>query len=221
MTAHSAKITASSAVVPQKQYGAYAVLFKRILDVVIVLVALPFLAPFFLIACCLLALDGHSPFFIQERVGLHGKRFMMWKFRTMVPDAEERLEQYLSENEDARIEWRDKQKLASDPRVTGFGNILRRTSMDELPQLINVLLGDMSLVGPRPMLPSQQALYEGHGYYRLRPGVTGIWQVTARNSCSFAERAKFDDEYEAKVGFATDVSIFARTVGVVLRGTGV
>lgn len=75
--------------------------------------------------------------------------------------------------------------------------------------------------GPRPMLPSQQALYEGHGYYRLRPGVTGIWQVTARNSCNFAERAKYDDEYEARVGFLTDASIFARTVGVVLRGTGV
>ena len=221
MTAHSAKITASSAVVPQQQHGAYAVIFKRIIDVAIVVLALPFLAPFFLIACFFISLDGNSPFFVQERVGMHGKRFMMWKFRTMVPDAEDRLEQYLSENEEARTEWRDKQKLTCDPRITMFGNILRRTSMDELPQMFNVLIGDMSLVGPRPMLPSQQALYEGHGYYRLRPGVTGIWQVTARNSCSFADRAKFDDEYEAKVGFVTDASIFARTVGVVLRGTGV
>ncbi|MEM8802561.1 MAG: sugar transferase [Pseudomonadota bacterium] len=221
MTAHSAKITASSAVVPTQQHSAYAIIFKRILDVLIVVLALPFLVPFFLVACLFIALDGNSPFFVQERVGMHGKRFMMWKFRTMVPDAEDRLEQYLAENEDARIEWRDKQKLNDDPRVTFFGNILRRTSMDELPQMINVLLGDMSLVGPRPMLPSQQALYEGHGYYRLRPGVTGIWQVTARNSCNFAERAKYDDEYEARVGFLTDASIFARTVGVVLRGTGV
>lgn len=221
MTVHSAKITASSAVVPQQQNGIYAILFKRVLDVAIVLLALPFVAPFFLIAGVLIALDGHSPFFVQERVGLHGKRFMMWKFRTMVPDAEERLEEYLSENPEAREEWQAKQKLADDPRVTAVGNILRRTSMDELPQMVNVLLGDMSLVGPRPMLPSQQALYEGHGYYRLRPGLTGSWQVNARNSCNFSERARFDDEYETEIGFLTDAGIVARTVGVVLRGTGV
>lgn len=194
---------------------------KRVIDLTIVLFALPFLLPFLLIAGMLIALDGHSPLFLQERVGMHGKRFKMWKFRTMVPDAEARLEQYLNENAEARAEWQDKQKLSNDPRCTAIGRILRRTSMDELPQLINVLLGDMSLVGPRPMMPSQQALYPGHAYYRLRPGVTGSWQVSARNETSFAARATFDDEYEAKISFATDAGIIARTVGVVLRGTGV
>lgn len=194
---------------------------KRVIDLTIVLFALPFLLPFLLIAGMLIALDGHSPLFLQERVGMHGKRFRMWKFRTMVPDAEARLEQYLNENAEARAEWQDKQKLSNDPRCTAIGRILRRTSMDELPQLINVLLGDMSLVGPRPMMPSQQALYPGHAYYRLRPGVTGSWQVSARNETSFAARATFDDEYEAKISFATDAGIIARTVGVVLRGTGV
>lgn len=182
---------------------------------------LPFLLPFFLIAGLLISLDGHSPFFLQERVGLHGKRFKMWKFRTMVPDAEQHLERYLSKNPEARAEWQEKQKLTDDPRCTPFGRMLRRTSMDELPQLFNVLAGDMSLVGPRPMMPSQQALYPGHAYYRLRPGVTGSWQVSARNESSFAARANFDDSYEANISLLQDIAIATRTIGVVMRGTGV
>ena len=117
-------------------------------------------------------------------------------------------------------EWTSKQKLSNDPRITKFGRILRRTSADELPQLINVLTGDMSLVGPRPMMPSQQALYPGHAYYRLRPGLTGSWQVSERNASTFADRAKYDDSYEQDLSFGTDLGIIARTVGVVLRCTG-
>lgn len=210
-----------SAISPGHNRSFYSNFLKRALDITVVLVALPFLLPFFLIASVIISLDGHSPFFRQERVGMHGKRFKMWKFRTMVPDAEEQLEQYLSENHEARAEWQEKQKLVNDPRCTRFGRVLRRTSMDELPQLLNVLAGDMSLVGPRPMMPSQQALYPGHAYYRLRPGVTGSWQVSARNESTFAARAKYDDAYETAVGFGTDAGIIARTVGVVVRGTGV
>ncbi len=222
MTVHSSRISAdASAISSGRKRSLYAKGLKRALDIAVVLVAVPFLLPFFLIASVLISLDGHSPFFRQERVGMHGKRFKMWKFRTMVPDAEEQLEQYLSENPEARAEWQEKQKLVNDPRCTPFGRILRRTSMDELPQLLNVLSGDMSLVGPRPMMPSQQALYPGHAYYRLRPGVTGSWQVSARNESTFAARAKFDDAYETNVGFGTDAGIIARTVGVVVRGTGV
>lgn len=191
------------------------------MDVLLVLAALPFLLPFCLIVAGLIALDGHSPFFRQERIGMNGRRFFMWKFRTMVPDAEAELSRHLAGNPAARAEWDSMQKLEDDPRITRFGRVLRRTSIDELPQLINVLTGDMSLVGPRPMMVSQQALYPGHAYYRLRPGLTGSWQVTERNASTFARRAKFDDDYEANLSFATDVGILARTVGVVLRCTGI
>lgn len=222
MTVQSSQISSEkSAQAPHSRGGFYSNVVKRALDIVIVLAALPFLVPFFLVAGLIISLDGGSPFFFQERVGRHGKRFSMWKFRTMVPNAEAQLERHLAENPEARAEWDVKQKLSHDPRCTTFGRVLRRTSLDELPQLINVLTGDMSLVGPRPMLPSQQALYPGHAYYRLRPGVTGSWQVSARNESSFADRAHFDDDYEARVSLATDAGIVARTVGVVLRGTGV
>ena len=222
MTVHSSKIASGSSVVAHvRADGPYAKVFKRTLDVLIVLAALPFLLPFLLIAAILISMDGNSPFFLQERVGMHGKRFNMWKFRTMVPDAEEQLERHLAENAEARAEWQEKQKLSQDPRCTPFGRILRRTSMDELPQLLNVLVGDMSLVGPRPMMPRQQALDPGHAYYRLRTGVTGSWQVSARNASTFAARANFDDTYEGNVTFLNDLGIVARTVGVVLRGTGV
>lgn len=201
--------------------GFYASGFKRVLDLFVVLAALPFLLPFFAIIALLIARDGHSPFFRQERVGQNGKRFYMWKFRTMVPNAEAKLQAYLAENDAARAEWETMQKLTNDPRITAFGRLLRKTSVDELPQLFNVISGDMSLVGPRPMMPCQQALYPGHGYYRLRPGLTGSWQVSERHTSTFAERATYDDAYEQDISFGADMSILAKTVGVVLRGTGV
>ena len=221
---HSSKLVpAGSRAVNQGVFekGLYAAGLKRVFDFLIVAAALPFLIPFFAIVALLVARDGHSPFFRQERVGQNGKRFFMWKFRTMVPDAEAKLQAYLDANPEARAEWDSKQKLNADPRITKIGRILRKTSIDELPQLFNVLSGDMSLVGPRPMMPCQQALYPGHGYYRLRPGLTGSWQVSERHTSTFAERATYDDDYDEKLSFATDVGILAKTVGVVLRGTGV
>lgn len=201
--------------------GIYASATKRVLDLLAVAATLPILIPFFAIVGALVALDGHSPFFRQERVGMNGKRFFMWKFRTMVPDAEAELKRHLAANPEARAEWEEKQKLKNDPRITRVGRVLRRTSIDELPQLLNVLVGDMSLVGPRPMMPSQQALYPGHAYYRLRPGLTGSWQVSERHESTFAERAVYDDAYELELTFLTDVRIMFRTVGVVLRCTGI
>lgn len=224
MTVHSSKfgVAGSPAIkVSTNNRKIYAKGFKRLLDLLVVLAALPILLPVFVVICALTALDGNSPFFRQERVGLNGKRFFMWKFRTMVPNAEEKLEDYLATNPEARAEWESKQKLSKDPRITKVGRILRRTSVDELPQLINVLTGDMSLVGPRPMMPSQQALYPGHAYYRLRPGLTGSWQVSERNESTFAERATYDDAYESELTFATDARILVKTVGVVFRCTGI
>jgi len=229
MNVHATRIDAASDVnsgnstrLTTKSSDIYRSFVKRTLDILIVLLAVPFLVPFLLIlAVAIYAKDGHSPFFTQDRIGQNGKRFRIWKFRTMVPNAEALLQRHLDENSEARAEWESKQKLSSDPRCTSVGKLLRRSSMDELPQLFNVLIGDMSLVGPRPMLPCQQALYPGHGYYRLRPGMTGSWQVSARSESTFASRAGYDDTYERDLSLKTDALIIGKTVGVVLRGTGV
>ena len=205
---------------PSASQVVYDRVFKRLIDVTLVLVSIPIVLPFILIVAAMLKASGLSPFFVQERVGRDGRRFRMLKFRTMVPDAEKVLDAYLSTNEAARIEWVTKQKLSNDPRCTPLGRALRSTSIDELPQIWNVLTGDMSLVGPRPMMPEQQALYPGQSYYRLRPGMTGSWQVSARNTSNFAARANFDDAYEREMSMMTDAGIIARTVGVVFRRTG-
>ncbi len=215
-----ANIDAIAAVARSKRNGPYRLALKRGLDLFLVVLSLPIIAPFIAIMAALIAADGHSPFFRQERVGKDGRRFNMWKLRTMVPNAEELLEEYLAKDDAARREWNTKQKLEFDPRCTRIGRALRRTSLDEIPQLFNVLTGDMSLVGPRPMLPSQQSLYPGRAYYSLRPGVTGNWQVSKRNEGEFAERAKYDDLYDTTLSFWTDVKILFKTVAVVIRGTG-
>lgn len=193
---------------------------KRALDVTLVVLALPFVLPTMAILVALLAMRGHSPFYRQHRVGLGGKVFTMWKLRTMVPDADKRLKEYLAGNDAARHEWETFQKLKDDPRITPLGHFLRKSSLDELPQLWNVLKGDMSLVGPRPMMPEQSVLYPGHAYYVLRPGLTGLWQVSDRNASTFAQRAEFDAAYERILSFTTDVRLLFATVGVVFRCTG-
>lgn len=194
--------------------------FKRILDVGLVALALPIVVPTVLLLALLIALEGGSPFFRQKRLG-HGARvFTMLKLRTMQIDAEARLREYLAHDDRARAEWDAFQKLDDDPRVTRIGQFLRRSSLDELPQLWNVLIGDMSLVGPRPMLPEQRDLYPGEAYYTLRPGVTGLWQVSDRNASNFARRADFDAAYERSLSFATDVRVLVATFAVVLRCTG-
>lgn len=193
---------------------------KRGLDVGLVFLALPIVVPVILFVALLVALDGGNPFFRQLRIGRGGKIFTMFKLRTMQVDAEARLQQHLAQDPRARAEWDAFQKLDNDPRVTKIGLFLRRSSMDELPQLWNVLIGDMSLVGPRPMMPEQRDLYPGQAYYELRPGITGLWQVSERNAATFAQRAEFDTAYERSLSFATDVSVLAATFAVVLRCTG-
>lgn len=193
---------------------------KRIFDVVVVLIAavpaLAVIVPFALVV----ALDGRSPFYVQDRVGLGGRRFRMWKLRTMVPNAESKLVGYLAANPEARREWDQHQKLRYDPRVTRIGHVLRRSSLDELPQLWNVLRGDMSLVGPRPMMCDQEAIYPGSEYYAMRPGITGLWQTSVRNDSSFADRAIYDRDYYLSLSFWTDLRILFRTVWVVTRARG-
>ncbi|MGR3375778.1 sugar transferase [Salipiger abyssi] len=194
--------------------------FKRALDIALVLIgALPVLAVTLVLAA-IIALDGKSPFYLQKRVGRNGRVFHMWKLRSMVTDADRQLEAYLDRNPAARKEWNLTQKLRHDPRITRVGRLIRKTSLDELPQLWNVLRGDMSLVGPRPMMVDQQELYPGTAYYALRPGITGFWQTSVRNDSSFAERAGFDTEYLRKLSLGTDLQILAKTFKVVLHGTG-
>lgn len=198
----------------------YRKCFKRPLDVLLVVLSAPFVVPLIILLAVMVLRDGGNPFYSQARIGRNGSRYRMWKLRSMVVDADARLAAYLDENAEAKREWDETQKLRDDPRVTRFGRVLRSSSLDELPQLWNVLKGDMSLVGPRPMLPEQQAMYEGSGYYDLRPGITGFWQTSGRNSTSFAARAWYDDRYERHLSLTSDVSILVRTFGVVLRATG-
>ncbi|WP_425053168.1 sugar transferase [Psychromarinibacter sp. S121] len=205
---------------PRPRKRPYERLFKRVFDIAAVLVTLPFTVPLVVIMALLVALDGKSPFYGQLRVGRAGHAFRMVKIRTMVPNADELLTAHLAANPDARREWERTQKLKDDPRITSLGRFLRKTSLDELPQLWNVLRGDMSLVGPRPMMVHQKPMYTGRAYYILRPGITGSWQVSDRNETSFADRARYDREYHAGLSLRGDLSILGRTVAVVLRGTG-
>lgn len=193
---------------------------KRLFDIVVVLLlAVPTLLIVAVFAVLIMR-DGHAPFYRQARVGRDGRRFSMWKLRSMVPGAEYQLEEYLAKDPKARDEWDRTQKLRDDPRITFIGRIIRPTSIDELPQLWNVFVGEMSLVGPRPMLPSQTVIYPGSAYFAIRPGITGYWQTSSRNDASFAQRADFDTRYLKDLSLWTDLKILWRTVIVVLRGTG-
>ena len=201
--------------------GIYRRFAKRALDIAIVaVVSLP-VAMVVLLLALLVATDGRSPFYMQARVGRGGRLFRMVKLRTMVWQADRVLDGYLASNPAARAEWDRDQKLRHDPRVTRIGALLRRSSLDELPQLWNVLRGDMSIVGPRPMMDNQRAIYPGTEYYAMRPGITGFWQVSVRNESSFSERAAFDRRYFHELSLRTDLGVIWRTVGVVLRATGV
>ena len=200
--------------------GAYRNVFKRLLDIGSILLAAPAVVPVVAGLVIAVACDGGNPFYSQMRVGRGGRAFRMWKLRSMVAGADALLEAHLAAEPAARQEWDETQKLQADPRITRFGRVLRRSSLDELPQLWNVLMGDMSLVGPRPMMLNQRDMYSGEAYYALRPGITGYWQTAGRSRTSFAARADIDTAYEAEVSLATDLRILWRTVSVVLRGTG-
>ncbi|EEX12872.1 galactosyl transferase CpsE [Citreicella sp. SE45] len=199
----------------------YRGLFKRALDVMCVIFMLPTALSVIALFAALVAIDGGNPFYSQIRVGQGGRLFRMWKLRSMVHGADAMLEDHLAADPDARKEWDATQKLKNDPRVTAIGKIIRKTSVDELPQLWNVLRGDMSLVGPRPMMPSQEELYPGRAYYRLRPGITGPWQISERHLSDFVERARFDSAYDRELSLGTDFHILRRTITVVFRATGV
>ncbi len=195
---------------------------KRVLDILGASLALFVFAPVMLVILLKLSFSGGQPIFIQRRLGKNGKLFNCYKFRSMVKNASGILAEYLLVNPDAREEWNRSFKLAHDPRITPFGAFLRRSSLDELPQLFNVLAGDMSLVGPRPIVPSEIERYEDRisAYYSCRPGLTGLWQVSGRNLVSYRRRVRLDAIYARKQSLWLDLVILIRTVRVVLSGAG-
>ena len=196
---------------------------KRTVDITASATALLLLSPVFLVTSLAIRKDSDGPaMFTQKRIGKDGKLFEIYKFRTMVPDADKKLFEMLEKDEKAREEYKVNKKLKNDPRITKVGNLLRKTSIDELPQLINVLKGDMSLVGPRPYLPREK---EDMGdYYNTiiesKPGITGLWQVSGRSNTTFEDRLEFDKEYTENKGFLYDMGLLTKTVGVVIHKDG-
>ena len=196
---------------------------KRTVDITASAAALLLLSPVFLVTSLAIRKDSDGPaMFTQKRIGKDGKLFEIYKFRTMVPDADKKLFELLEKDENAREEYKLNKKLKNDPRITKVGNFLRKTSIDELPQLINVLKGDMSLVGPRPYLPRE--IDDMGSYYdtiiESKPGITGLWQVSGRSNTTFEERLHFDKEYNEKKSFTYDMGLLVKTVGSVVKGDG-
>ena len=197
--------------------------FKRLVDIVVAGVALLFVAPLILgIALLIRMQDGSRAFYSQKRYGLNGETFNCFKLRSMVPDAREQLESLLASDPAARAEWDETQKLTNDPRITALGNFIRKTSIDELPQLYNVLRGDMSLVGPRPIVESEIVRYgeSFRAYCSVRPGITGLWQVSGRSDTTYPQRVATDVEYVRTRSFWGDIKIMLMTVPAVLISKG-
>ncbi len=192
---------------------------RRTLDVLVAAAALLLLLPLLLLIALLIRLDSPGPIlFVQTRVGKHGHPFPVFKFRSMFTNAEDRLHTVLAANERTGPVF----KMKQDPRVTRIGRPLRRCSLDEVPQLLNVLRGEMSLVGPRPALPREVALYTPEQSVRLSvtPGVTGLWQVSGRASLSFERSIELDLEYVRRQSLGLNVSLLLRTIPAVLTGHG-
>jgi lipopolysaccharide/colanic/teichoic acid biosynthesis glycosyltransferase len=201
--------------------GFYSRFGKRVFDGLLIILALPIALPIVVLAALALWIEGGAPFYTQRRLGKDGKVFFILKLRTMVRDADAVLESHLARDPELRREWDNLQKLKHDPRVTRVGHFLRSTSLDELPQLLNVLRGQMSLVGPRPMMLDQLPMYgDPHAYNALRPGITGLWQTSARNNNGFSYRNQVDAQYRTEMSFLYDLKVLFKTVGVVLRRTG-
>ncbi len=181
--------------------------------------ALILLAPLLVVVSVLVKLTMGGPvIFSHSRVGFGGGRFRCFKFRTMVQNAEAVLEEHLSRNPDLRQEWEANQKLVVDPRTTGLGRLLRKSSLDELPQLVNVLRGEMSLIGPRPVTAAELGRYgaDAAHYLRARPGLTGLWQVSGRSKLVYARRVALDSAYVQNWSLALDLRILLRTIPALL-----
>jgi exopolysaccharide production protein ExoY len=196
---------------------------KRAFDVTAACVGLLLLFPLLLLIGLMVKIADRGPIiYMHRRIGRNGKPFFCFKFRTMVPDADTALGHHLAANCQAAAEWRACRKLKDDPRVTPLGLVLRKTSLDELPQLFNILVGNMSIVGPRPVVSAELANYGAsvEHYLSARPGLTGLWQISGRNDIDYASRVALDRRYVEEWSFGRDLTIILKTIIVVLSSRG-
>ena len=199
-------------------------IFKRLFDIAVSLIGLLLLIPLTIIIKIAYMLSGDftKVIFTQDRIGLNGKHFKFYKFRSMVPNADEALKKLLAENEDLRKEYEINKKLKNDPRITKVGKLIRHASIDEIPQFINILKGDMSLIGNRPYLPREKddmGMYYNH-IVKTKPGLTGYWQTSGRSNTTFEKRLGLESHYSNNQTLKLDVKIFFKTFSVVLFGRG-
>lgn len=196
-------------------------IMKRLFDIIFALIGIILASPIFLIIGLLIRLeDGGVPIFKQDRIGKNGKIFKLYKFRSMIVDADKLLYELLESNEVLALEYKINKKLVNDPRVTKVGKVIRKLSLDELPQLINILKGEMSFVGNRPYLPREKD--EMKPYYnniiKTKPGLTGLWAVSGRSNLTFKDRLKIESSYSEKLSLKLDIKIFFKTFAVVFKG---
>jgi exopolysaccharide production protein ExoY len=196
--------------------------WKRAFDIAIALSVLAFALPLLVLLIVLISMDGNSPFFGHQRVGRFGRKFRCWKLRTMVPDAQQRIADLLANDEAAREEWARDHKLRKDPRITRIGRFLRASSLDELPQMVNVIVGEMSLVGPRPIVEAEITRYgpRFRHYTAVTPGVTGLWQISGRNNTTYRRRVAIDTVYSKQRSLRMDFWILINTIPAVLISKG-
>jgi Undecaprenyl-phosphate galactose phosphotransferase WbaP len=220
-TAASMAVRQPSGVGPERFFR-YRVI-KRVMDILLVLLAAPVLLPLLLVVAAAVRMGSSGPIlFPHRRIRRHGAFFTIWKFRTMCVNSAEVLEDYLAAHPEARAEWRRCHKLKNDPRVTRVGDLLRRTSLDELPQVWNVLTGSMSLVGPRPIVAAEVEKYGDFftDYCMVKPGLTGLWQVSGRSKLTYSQRVQLDRHYAQNWSLHSDLKIILLTFSSVMDGDG-
>ncbi len=196
---------------------------KRATDIALALLGIILALPVFALIAVLVALDGGPVLYSHQRIGKNGQNFGCLKFRTMILGAQDCLDEYLACNPEERQEWEQHQKLMFDPRTTAIGQFLRKTSLDELPQLFNVLVGDMSFVGPRPVTQAELLHFYGRKarfYTSIRPGITGPWQISGRSEIGYSQRVLLDTRYAMRHSLMEDLVILMRTPAAILSGRG-
>ncbi|AQL29774.1 MULTISPECIES: sugar transferase [unclassified Prochlorococcus] len=198
-------------------------IFKRFCDFVFSLLLIIFLIPFFLLIAILIKMDSKGAiFYIQKRIGKNNKTFSCYKFRTMKPESKYLLKKILIKNPNFKNEFKNTRKIKNDPRITNIGKFLRFSSLDELPQIINVLKGEMSFIGPRPIVKSEIKKY-GNNFekaFLIKPGISGLWQVSGRNNLSYEKRIELDIFYSKNTSFLLDIKIFIKTLKVLILPFG-
>lgn len=206
-----------------KRFGVPQSPFRRVFDIALILIASPYILLFFIVISILIALDSKGGvFYKQTRIGIGGRRFKAIKFRTMVLNADQILQDYLEKSPELKTEWEATHKLKKDPRITRVGAVLRKLSLDEMPQFWNIIVGDMGLIGPRPIVDEEVEKY-GHCfelYKQARPGLTGLWQVSGRSDTSYKRRVELDEYYLHNRSIKLDIQILLKTIYVVVGRKG-